>query len=148
MMKQFLQYVIIMLIGIHLVVGGMTRIHHHSEDDMICFCIDGKIDPVCDHHHGACDHQAGKNDDGHGACHSSHNGEDACAFHIDDFNLTDDDDAMPNQVSSVLLISILATFYESPNTASDPIANTRPDDNKPDKLWLCDTSGRRGPPCC
>lgn len=145
-MKLFLLHVTIMLVGIHLVVGGMMRIHHHSENDMICFCIDGKIDPICDHHHDDCDNHKTGNHDG---CHSDHGEEDTCAFHLDDFNMSsnDDDVLIPQPFMPVNLIAAIL-FCEPSVEETGNFTYFSSNGDTPIETWTDDTSGRRGPPYC
>lgn len=142
-MKLFLQHIMIMLIGIHMVIGGMTRIHHHSENDMICFCMDGKIDPVCDHHHDDCD---GHSTDDHDGCHSQHKGEDTCAFHLDDFNLTDDDNISTNNLDMHVNLIAAILFCEPSVEDTETFTYFSSEGDTLIETRTGDTSGRRGPP--
>lgn len=76
-MSRWIRFIFVTLICLLTTAGTVSRLHHHTDGDGICFCIDCDGADDCDHHH---DGERG-HDDG-----------DSCPFKLDVFKLSADSD--------------------------------------------------------
>lgn len=80
-MKKLIDILIASIVGILILVAGMTRFHHHLSDDKVCFCVDDIVGAGCCHHHHT-DHDKPLTPFGSQS-------ETSCPLHIDLFKITE-----------------------------------------------------------
>lgn len=100
-MKNLTNMMIATVVGLLVIVGGAARFHHHSCDDRLCFCTDGRVDLQCEHHHN----------DRHGddECTHSHNEDyDDCALRLDYFKVSDSKSFTADVPATTLFYAICA----------------------------------------
>lgn len=145
MIKLIFNDIAILVIGMMLVIGGLSRYHHHSTDNSICFCHDCKVDPICNHHHDIYGHQS--------VCHDAplegHTSDASCAFHIDDFKISNDDSyttISDNTSSKILYAAFL--YCVMTHTPGISCIHFITDETKAFKTRTLDDIISRGPPVC
>ncbi len=77
-MPGLLNVILVMLVSLLMTAGSINMLHHHTDDDLICFCTDCDGADSCNHH----------KDDNH-----SHEDSDSCPFRLDEFNLASHNDS-------------------------------------------------------
>ncbi len=84
-MHRFIKSLLATIVGLLIFAGGSIRLHHHDVGMELCVCMNGLINPTCNHHHPV-EHSC-SNDLQHSPL--DEHSEESCPLHIDDFNISD-----------------------------------------------------------
>lgn len=138
-MKSLLRHIIVVFVGMMLVIGVLARCHHHATNGAICFCLSEYVDSHDHLHHALCHH-----DDSADTCPADSTDDSACAFHIDDFNKSDNHGCLSLPETSFAIIFVDSLIRETRTVSAAHIRRNIIFHT----ACFRDSDRRRGPPVC